>query len=146
VIAGAIAASALSFVLFTFGSALGIALASSSPSWRDASVALAVLSGLYVVLVTIASFGFGGYIAGRLRSRWAASTDTDEVEFGDGVHGPLGLGTGLGSRSLARLRSGSHGRRYLGSGCKPSKHDSGRADHSLRPRSFHSRLHPHPLT
>jgi hypothetical protein len=44
--AGAIAASALSFVLFTFGSALGIALASSSPSWRDASVALAVLSGL----------------------------------------------------------------------------------------------------
>jgi hypothetical protein len=40
VIAGAISASALSFVLFTFGSSLGIALASSSPSWRDASVAL----------------------------------------------------------------------------------------------------------
>src|SRR5215207_6321150 len=89
VIAGAIAAAALSFVLFTFGSSLGIALASSSPSWRDASVALAVLSGLYLVLVTIASFGFGGYIAGRLRSRWAASTDTDEVEFRDSIHGLL---------------------------------------------------------
>jgi hypothetical protein len=89
VLAGAIAASALSFVLFTFGSSLGIALASSSPSWRDASVALAALSGLYVVLVTIASFGFGGYIAGRLRSRWATSTDPDEVEFRDGIHGLL---------------------------------------------------------
>lgn len=53
VIAGAIAAAALSFVLFTFGSSLGIALASSSPSWRDASVTLAVLSGLYVILATV---------------------------------------------------------------------------------------------
>jgi hypothetical protein len=89
IIAGTIAASALSFVLFTFGSALGMALASSSPSWRDASVALAVLSGLYVLLVTIASFGFGGYLAGRLRSRWSASADIDEIEFRDGVHGLL---------------------------------------------------------
>jgi hypothetical protein len=99
VIAGAIAASALSFVLFTFGSALGIALASSSPSWRDASVALAVLSGLYIILVTIASFGFGGYLAGRLRSRWSASTETEEVEFRDGVHGLLvwGLAVALGA-------------------------------------------------
>ena len=48
VIAGALAASALSFVLFTFGSSLGIALASSSPTWRDASIALAILSGLVV--------------------------------------------------------------------------------------------------
>ena len=113
VIAGAIAASALSFVLFTFGSALGIALASSSPSWRDASVALAVLSGLYVVLVTIASFGFGGYIAGRLRSRWAASTNTDEVEFRDGIHGLLvwaltvGLGALLASAAAATVAATS---------------------------------------
>src|SRR5215204_4624016 len=88
-IAGAIAASALSFVLFTFGASLGIALTSSSPTWRDASVALAVLSGLYVLLSTVASFGFGGYIAGRLRSRWATAPDTDEVEFRDGIHGLL---------------------------------------------------------
>src|SRR5215216_3685582 len=91
VIAGAIAASALSFILFTFGSSLGIALASSSPTWRDASIALAVLSGVYIILTTLASFGLGGYIAGRLRSRWAASqaVDEDEVEFRDGIHGLL---------------------------------------------------------
>src|SRR5215207_4893814 len=66
-----------------------MALASSSPTWRDASVALALLSGLYIVLATLASFGLGGYIAGRLRSRWTASADTEEVEFRDGVHGLL---------------------------------------------------------
>jgi hypothetical protein len=98
VIAGAIAASALSFVLFTFGASLGLALASSSPTWRDASVALALLSGLYIILVTIASFGLGGYVAGRLRSRWTASAETEEVEFRDGVHGLLvwGLAVALG--------------------------------------------------
>jgi len=91
VIAGALAAAALSFVLFTFGSSLGIALSSSSPSWRDASIALAILSGLYIILTTVASFGLGGYIAGRLRSRWAASqgADEDEIEFRDGIHGLL---------------------------------------------------------
>jgi hypothetical protein len=89
VIAGAIAASALSFVLFTFGSSLGIASASFSPTWREASVALALLSGLFIILVTVASFGFGGYIAGRLRSRWEPSSAPDEVEFRDGIHGLL---------------------------------------------------------
>src|SRR3954451_19353149 len=75
VIAGAIAASALSFVLFSFGSSLGLALASSSPSWRDASVALALLTGLYILLVALASFGLGGYVAGRLRSSWSDAVD-----------------------------------------------------------------------
>ena len=62
-------------------------------------MALAVLSGFYFVLATIASFGFGGYLAGRLRSRWSASTDTEEVEFRDGVHGLLvwGLAVALGA-------------------------------------------------
>src|SRR5829696_6905878 len=113
VLAGAIAASALSFVLFTFGSSLGIALASSSPSWRDASVGLAFLSGLYIMLVTFASFGLGGYIAGRLRSRWAASADTDEVEFREGVHGLLmwalavALGALLASAAAATVAATS---------------------------------------
>ena len=115
VIAGAIAASALSFVLFTFGSSLGIALASSSPTWRDASIALAILSGLYIILITIASFGLGGYIAGRLRSRWVTSTaaDEEELEFRDGIHGLLvwalavSLGALLGAAAAAAMTSTS---------------------------------------
>jgi hypothetical protein len=64
-IAGAIAAAALAFVLDSFGLALGLALSSASPTWRDTSFALVLLSGLYLVLASLASYGFGGYIAGR---------------------------------------------------------------------------------
>src|ERR1700746_2812927 len=61
VIAGAIAASALAFVLDSFGLALGLALSSASPTWRDTSFALVLLSRLYLVLVALASYGLGGY-------------------------------------------------------------------------------------
>jgi hypothetical protein len=90
IIAGAIAASALSFVLVTFGAAIGLALASPSATWRDTSVALALLSGLWLLLTALASFGLGGYLAGRMRARWATTTTAaDEINFRDGVHGLL---------------------------------------------------------
>jgi hypothetical protein len=66
VIAGAIGASALTFVLITFGAAIGLAIASPSATWRDTSVALALLSGLWLLLTAVASFALGGYLAGRL--------------------------------------------------------------------------------
>src|ERR1700740_2010796 len=85
-IAGAIAASALAFVLDSFGLAIGLALSSASPTWRDTSFALVLLSGLYLVLAALASYGFGGYIAGRMRRRY----DPGELpEFQDGMHGLL---------------------------------------------------------
>jgi hypothetical protein len=87
-IAGAIAAAALSFVLLTFGTALGLALASPSPTWRDASVWLWLTTGLFLILTSLASFALGGYVAGRLRAKWGAATP-DEVDFRDGAHGLL---------------------------------------------------------
>jgi len=86
VIAGAIAASALTFVLITFGAAIGLAIASPSATWRDTSVALALLSGLWLLLTAVASFALGGYLAGRLRTTWDTAT-AEEVEFRDGIHG-----------------------------------------------------------
>jgi len=83
-VAGAIAASALAFVLDSFGVAIGLALSSTSPTWRDTSFALVLLSGLYLVLAALASYGLGGYIAGRTRRRY----DPGELsEFQDGMHG-----------------------------------------------------------
>jgi predicted transcriptional regulator len=85
-IAGAIAASALAFVLNSFGLAIGLALASTSPTWRDTSFALVLLSGLYLVLAALASYGLGGYVAGRMRRQY----DPGEFpEFQDGMHGLL---------------------------------------------------------
>jgi hypothetical protein len=89
IIAGAITAAALSFVLLAFGSGLGLAVSSVSPTWRDASFALWFLSGLFVLLVALVSFAAGGYVAGRMRSRFASVAATDEAEFRDGMHGLL---------------------------------------------------------
>ena len=47
---GAIVAASLSFVLLAFGSALGLAVASPSSSWRDTSAVFTLLSGLWLLL------------------------------------------------------------------------------------------------
>jgi hypothetical protein len=89
VIAGAIAAAAVSFVLLAFGAGLGLSISSVSPTWRDASFGLWFLSGLYLVFVALVSFGLGGYVAGRMRARLATVAAADEIEFRDGMHGVL---------------------------------------------------------
>ena len=86
VIAGALAATALSLILVTFAAAVGLGVSSTSPTWRDASAALWILSGLYLILQALVSFGFGAYIAGRLRRPLAAGPP-DHVENRDGLHG-----------------------------------------------------------
>jgi hypothetical protein len=88
IIGGAIVAAAVSFVLITFGAAIGLSIASPSPTWRDTSAMLTLLSGIWVLVVAIGSFALGGYIAGRTRFGWAGAGE-DEVEFRDGVHGLL---------------------------------------------------------
>jgi hypothetical protein len=89
VIAGALVAAAFSLVLVAFGTALGLSVVSTAPTWREASSALALLSGLYLLLAALVSFGFGGYIAGRLRNSWTAALHDEFIEFRDGAHGLL---------------------------------------------------------
>jgi hypothetical protein len=94
VLAGAIVAAAVSFVLLSFGSAIGLAVGSPSASWRDTSSVLALLGGLWLLLTALASFGLGGYLAGRLRTSWSV-VDPHEVEFRDGIHGLLMWGLAI---------------------------------------------------
>ena len=89
VIAGALVASALSLVLIAFGASLGLSVASTAPTWRDTSPTLTLLSGLYLVLTALVSFGFGGYVAGRLRTTWDPALHSEFMEFRDGTHGLL---------------------------------------------------------
>ena len=88
IIAGALAAAALSFVLHAFAGAIGLAVSSTSPTWRDASLMLWILSGVYLVIVAVGAYGLGGYVAGRMR-QGLTSAGRDEFEFRDGVHGLL---------------------------------------------------------
>ena len=87
-VAGGLLAAALAFVLHAFAGAIGLAAASTAPTWRDASIALWLLSGVYLVFVAVAASGLGGYVAGRMRLRLTNAVP-DEVEFRDGVHGLL---------------------------------------------------------
>src|SRR5215831_685016 len=96
VIAGAIAAAALALVLHAFALAVGLSVSSTAPTWRDASFALAFLSGLYLILAALAAYGLGGYLAGLMHTRLTSREDAD---MRDGLHGLLvwGLATLLGA-------------------------------------------------
>lgn len=86
IIAGALAAAALATVLHSFAAAIGLGVSSTAPTWRDSSVALWILSGLYLVLVALASYGLGGYVAGWISS-WSNVTDVDDPDTRNGLHG-----------------------------------------------------------
>ena len=88
IVAGAAAAAALSLILLILGTGLG--LSSVSP-WSDrgaSATTLGVSTILWLTLTQIAASGMGGYLAGRLRTKWAA-VHSDEVYFRDTAHGFL---------------------------------------------------------
>src|ERR1700741_4744885 len=85
IIAGALIACAVSSIMVTFAATVGLGVSSAAPTWRDASVALWLLSGIYLILQALISFGCGGYIAGRTRAPVAACSE--DVERRDGLHG-----------------------------------------------------------
>jgi hypothetical protein len=86
--AGAVAAAALTLVLVAFGAGLG--LSSISP-WSDSGVSASsfeVGTGIYLVVVGVMSSAIGGYMAGRLRTKWVG-LHSNEVFFRDTAHGFL---------------------------------------------------------
>lgn len=93
VIAGGVLAAAISFVLFTFGTAIGLSITSPYPSERVSAWTFAIVLGLWIVLVTVMSFLAGGYFTGLLMRRRAASDH--ETEMRDGMHGALSWAFGI---------------------------------------------------
>lgn len=91
VFAGAVAAAALSLVLLVLGVGLGLSVASP---WTATDPTAEPLSGATVAWIFFTAFaasGLGGYMAGRLRTRWPG-TQLDEVYFRDTAHGFLAWG------------------------------------------------------
>ena len=88
IFAGAVAAAALSLILLILGSGLG--LSSVSP-WASAGIgatAFGVSTILWLSVTQFIASGMGGYLAGRLRTKYVA-VHTDEVYFRDTAHGFL---------------------------------------------------------
>src|ERR1700733_9070193 len=88
VIAGAFVTAALSLILLALGAGAGL---SSISSWSGEGVSPAAVkigALLWIALAEMVSAGIGGYLAGRLRTKWTG-VHTDEVYFRDTAHGFL---------------------------------------------------------
>lgn len=88
IIAGAIFATTLSFVLTTFGGGIGLSLVSAEPGEGVSLFWVTIAAGIWFIWVVVSSYAAGGYLAGRLRRRIGDAVP-DEVELRDGAHGLL---------------------------------------------------------
>ncbi|TPI20491.1 hypothetical protein [Mesorhizobium sp. B4-1-1] len=88
IIAGAFAASTLSLILMLLGSGLGLSMVSPWAGSGASITIFAVSTAVWLVVVQWLSSGVGGYLAGRLRTKWV-DVHTDEVFFRDTAHGFL---------------------------------------------------------
>jgi hypothetical protein len=86
VFVGMLVASALSWLLLTFGSAIGLASVSPYTFTQETGATLTIAAAAWFALTQIYSIAMGAYIAARLRPR-VAVMDSDEVSFRDGVTG-----------------------------------------------------------
>jgi len=80
--------AALSLILLALGAGLGL---SSVSVWSSEGVSSSMIGTgaiVWLILMQIMSSSLGGYLAGRLRTKWA-SIHTDEVYFRDTAHGFL---------------------------------------------------------
>jgi hypothetical protein len=88
IVAGATAAAALALILLMLG--IGLGLSSVSP-WAYSGVSATTFSVstiLWLTFTQLVASGVGGYLTGRLRTKWVA-VHTDEVYFRDTAHGFL---------------------------------------------------------
>jgi hypothetical protein len=85
---GAAAAAALSLILLILGTGLGLSAISPWANNGIEAKTLGISSIVWITLTSIVASGLGGYLAGRLRTKWA-STLGDEVYFRDTAHGLL---------------------------------------------------------
>jgi hypothetical protein len=102
VTAGAIVSCALTLVVLAFGIGLGLSVVSPWGGSGVSATTFKIGTGLYLVVIAMLSSSIGGYIAGRLRSRWIG-VHSDEVYFRDTAHGFVAwaLATVLGAVLLA---------------------------------------------
>jgi hypothetical protein len=102
ILGGAFAAASLSLILLALGSGFG--LASVSP-WSNSGVSattFTIMTGIWLIVVQWASSGLGGYLTGRLRTKWVG-VHNHEVFFRDTANGFLAWAVAavLGAVALA---------------------------------------------
>jgi len=86
IISGAFVAIAVSMILMIVGTGIGFASFSPWASVPSTAKSLSLNATIWLIVTQWASAALGGYIAGRLRTRWIG-THAHEVFFRDTAHG-----------------------------------------------------------
>jgi hypothetical protein len=103
IIAGGFVAAAFTLLLLALGAGLGFSFVSP---WRGTpditTTRAAMFGGIFMAVTAVMASALGGYITGRLRTRWLR-TPLDEVYFRDTAHGLLcwAFATVMGAAFLA---------------------------------------------
>jgi hypothetical protein len=88
ILGGAFAAAALTAVLLALGSGFGLAAVSPWPGVGASAATFSIMTGLWLIITQWLASGLGGYITGRMRTKWVG-LHTHEVFFRDTANGLL---------------------------------------------------------
>jgi hypothetical protein len=94
VIGGAFASASLALILLSLGTGLGFSAVSPWSNFGASASTIGKAAIAWLILTQIIASAMGGYLAGRLRTKWA-NVHTDEVYFRDTAHGFLVWAVGL---------------------------------------------------
>jgi hypothetical protein len=97
IVAGGVAAAAMAMILVVLGAGLGLVAVSPWPGQGASAATVSAGVVIWSIVIEVVAFGLGGYVAGRLRTKWA-NLHGDEVYFRDTAHGFVtwALGTLVG--------------------------------------------------
>lgn len=142
VFAGAVAAAATTLILLLLGSGIGLTVISP---WYGAGVTattLGVSAVIWVVVVQWLSSALGGFLAGRLRTKWTG-LHTDEVSFRDTAHGLLAWSLAtvagavlLGSLTLSGIGAAAKGATDIAAGAAAGASQAGVQSAAASPDPF----------
>jgi len=114
VAAGAFVAAALSLLLMAIGVGLGLSSVSPWSGSNPSAATFGTVTAIWIVITQLISSALGGYIAGRLRTKWAG-VHIDERHFRDTAHGLIVWAVGavisislLTSAAMSLVSGGAH--------------------------------------
>ncbi len=94
VVGGAFVAAAISLIMLALGAGFGLSAVSPWSNVGASASALGTAAIIWLIVTQCISCALGGYLAGRLRTKWVA-VHTDEVYFRDTANGFLVWAVGL---------------------------------------------------
>jgi hypothetical protein len=88
ILGGAFVTAATGLLLLAIGAGFGLSTVSPWPNGETSATTFVVMAAIWLVVVQWLSSGIGGYLAGRLRTKWT-DLHTHEVSFRDTAHGVI---------------------------------------------------------